>query len=370
MTGNNQPQHETYIALAIREAERGLYTARPNPRVGCVLVRDGIILGKGFHLQTGTGHAEVNAIKAAGGDVAGATAYVTLEPCSFVGRTPSCAETLIKQGIKCVVFASEDPHPGNRGKGLDKLRAAGVEVIGPVLESSAISLNPGHFKKYRHNQPYVRLKLAQSLDGRTALANGASHWITGIEARRDVQKLRARSCAVVTGVDTVIADNPSLNVRAEDLRSEYAQLAGQIRRPIVVLDSKGRMPASAKLLSDPNLIVASLSRRPDLDVQQCVITASDKGQIDLQQLLQFLVQEEDCSEILFECGATLAGSLIQSGLLDELVLYIAPKLMGSGARGLIQLDDLLDMNDAPTMSITDSRQIGDDLRITLQNKRL
>ncbi|MFT7092046.1 MAG: diaminohydroxyphosphoribosylaminopyrimidine deaminase [Candidatus Azotimanducaceae bacterium] len=242
-------------------------------------------------------------------------------------------------------------------------------MIGPILESSAISLNPGHFKKYQNNLPYVRLKLAQSLDGRTALANGASQWITGAEARRDVQKLRARSCAVVTGVDTVIADNPSLNVRAEDLSSEQATLAEQIRRPIVVLDSMGRLPASAKLVSDPNLIVASLSQRTDLDVQQCVIEPDDKGQIDLQQLLQFLVQQEDCSEILFECGATLAGSLIQSGLLDELVLYIAPKLMGSGARGLIQLDELLDMSDAPTMSITDSRQIGDDLRLTLQNKK-
>jgi len=370
MADNDEPQHETYMALAIREAERGLYTARPNPRVGCVLVRDSAILGKGFHLQTGAGHAEVNAIKAASGDIAGATAYVTLEPCSFVGRTPSCAETLIEQGIKRVVFASEDPHPGNRGKGLGKLKAAGIEVIGPVLESSAILLNPGHFKKYQNNLPYVRLKLAQSLDGRTALANGTSRWITGIEARRDVQKLRARSCAIVTGVDTVIADNPGLNVRAEDLSSEYAMLAGQIRRPIVVLDSTGRMPASAKLVSDPNLIVASLNQRADLDVQQSIIEPDDKGQIDLRQLLQFLVQEEDCSEILFECGATLAGSLIQSGLLDELVLYIAPKLMGSSARGLVQLDELLDMGDAPTFSITESRQIGDDLRLTLQNKKL
>jgi len=370
MAGSEMAQHETYMALAIREAERGLYTARPNPRVGCVLVRDGVILGKGFHLQTGTEHAEVNAISAAGGDVAGATAYVTLEPCSFVGRTPSCAETLIQQGIKRVVFAAEDPHPGNRGKGFDKLKAAGIEVIGPILASSAISLNPGHFKKYQSNLPYVRLKLAQSLDGRTALANGASQWITGTEARHDVQKLRARSCAVVTGVDTVIADNPGLNVREQDLSSEYARLASEIRRPIVVLDSKGRMPVSAKLASDPNLIIASLSERPDFDVKQCVIAASDKGQIDLLQLLQFLVQEEDCSEVLFECGATLAGSLIQSGLMDELVLYIAPKLMGSGAKGLIQLDELLDMKDVPTLFLTDSRQIGDDLRLTLQNKRL
>tara|TARA_R110002072_G_scaffold104540_2_gene229006 strand:- start:17548 stop:18648 length:1101 start_codon:yes stop_codon:yes gene_type:complete len=354
---------ETYMALAIREAERGLYTARPNPRVGCVLVRDDEIIGKGFHLQTGTAHAEVNAIKAAGGDVAGSTAYVTLEPCSFVGRTPSCADTLIEKGVQRVVFAAQDPHPGNRGKGFDKLRAAGIEVVGPILESSAIALNPGHFKKFKAGLPFVRLKLAQSLDGRTALSNGDSQWITGPEARRDVQRLRARSCAVVTGVDTVIADNPGLNVRSGDIGGEYAELASNIRRPIVVLDSKGRMPQGAKLHQNSNLIVV---QTPEHGAGQTTVAANDKGQIDLLQLLQFLVREEDCSEVLFECGATLAGSLIQSGLVDELILYIAPKLMGNSARGLVQLDDILDMGQVPRFSLKDSRQVGEDLRLTLK----
>jgi len=360
---------ETYLALAIREAERGMYTARPNPRVGCVLVRDDVVIGKGFHLQTGAAHAEVGAIKAAGGDIRGSTAYVTLEPCSFVGRTPSCADTLIEKGVRRVVFAAEDPHPGNRGKGLEKLRAAGIEVVGPLLESSAIALNAGHFKKFQTGLPFVRLKLAQSLDGRTALANGRSQWITGPEARRDVQKLRARSCAVVTGVNTVIADDPALNVRAEELESEFAELAGQIRRPIVVLDSTARMPKKARLNSDPNLILVRTEKHKENISGEEVISANDKGQIDLRQLLQFLVREEDCSEVLFECGATLAGSLIQSGLVDELVLYIAPKLMGSDAQGLIQMDEILDMNLVPTLSIKDSRRLGEDLRLTLQLNR-
>lgn len=358
--------HEKYMALAIREAEKGLYTARPNPRVGCVLVKNGQVIGKGFHLQTGTAHAEVNAIASATTDVAGSTAYVTLEPCSFVGRTPSCADLLIEKGISRVVFAAEDPHDGNRGKGFDKLRAAGIEVIGPVLEASAIELNRGHFKKYQTGLPYVTLKLAQSLDGKTALADGSSQWITGPEARLDVQRLRARHCALVTGVDTVIADDPGLNVRAKDLAGyEYAELAASIRRPIVVMDSMGRMPATAGLMQNDNLIVASTQHRENFPARQLEIGADDKGHIPLLQLLQFMVAEEDCSEVLFECGATLAGGLIQSGLLDELVLYIAPKLLGHSARGLANID-IAEMIDAPDFELVETRQVGADLRLTLR----
>jgi diaminohydroxyphosphoribosylaminopyrimidine deaminase/5-amino-6-(5-phosphoribosylamino)uracil reductase len=376
----DQLHHEQFMALAIREAEKGLYTARPNPRVGCVLVRDNQVIGKGFHLQTGTAHAEVNAIASSEVDVAGSTAYVTLEPCSFVGRTPSCADLLIEKGIARVVFASEDPHPGNRGKGLDKLRAAGIEVIGPVLEASAIQLNRGHFKKHQQQLPYVTLKLAQSLDGKTALANGLSQWITGPEARRDVQRLRARNCAVITGVDSVLADDPGMNVRADELgfepgfergmekERERAQLASEIRRPIVVLDSVGRMPKDAKLVGNSNLIVATTQIRDDFPVQQAKIGADDKGHIDLSQLLQFLVTDQDCSEVLFECGATLAGSVIQSGLLDELVLYVAPKLLGSSAKGLVQLDNLVEMANAPEFELVDSRTVGSDIRLTLRPK--
>ena len=376
VSSQNQTHHEQFMALAIREAEKGLYTARPNPRVGCVLVRDDQVIGKGFHLQTGTAHAEVNAIASAEVDVAGSTAYVTLEPCSFVGRTPSCADLLIEKGIARVVFASEDPHPGNRGKGLDKLRAAGIEVIGPVLEASAVQLNRGHFKKHQLQLPFVTLKLAQSLDGKTALANGNSHWITGPEARRDVQRLRARNCAVITGVDSVIADNPGMNVRADELGLELdgdeeksrAALAASIRRPIIVLDTAGRMPKDAKLVDNSNLVVATTRVRDDFPVQQAQIGVDDKGHIDLPQLLQFLVTDQDCSEVLFECGATLAGSVIRSGLLDELVLYVAPKLLGTSAKGLVQLDHLVEMADAPEFELIDSRTVGQDIRLTLRPK--
>lgn len=358
--------HEHYMALAIREAERGLYTTRPNPRVGCVLVKDDQIISKGFHRQTGQRHAEADAIHNATQDITGCTAYVTLEPCSFKGRTPSCAETLIEKGVTRVVYAGEDPHPGNRGKGFDKLRAAGVEIVGPVLEASAQALNPGHFKKFIHGMPFVRLKIAQSLDGRTALANGASQWITGTEARRDVQKLRARSCAVVTGVDSVIADDPQMNVREGELANEFAALAASIHRPIVVLDSHGRMPRSAKLVANESLIVASLKERGDLPVKQAVIDANEQNQIDLSQLLQWLVKHEDCSEVLFECGPRLAASLIDSQLVDELVVYIAPKILGDDGQGSVHLSGLQAMTDVPEFSLFEQRRMGNDIRLTLR----
>lgn len=353
--------HEFFMAEAFREAERGMFTARPNPRVGCVLVKDNQIISRGFHLQTGTGHAEANAIKNADCDLAGATAYVTLEPCSFFGRTPSCAHALIDQGIGRVIYAGADPHPGNRGVGLDKLRAAGIEVIGPVMEAEGIALNPGHFKKFTQGMPYVRLKLAQSLDGKTALANGESQWITGPEARRDVQRWRARSCAVVTGVDTVIADDPSLAVRALELSAEFAELATEIRRPIVVLDTHGRMPPDAKLRTNDNLIVISESSSNGASV-----ALNDAGQIDLKQMLQYLVEQEDCSEVLFECGATLAGSLLDADLVDELILYVAPKVMGADARSLVNIEPLNTMADVKHFNIEDVRKIGTDLRLILK----
>lgn len=362
------PSHEYYMAEAFKEAERGLYTARPNPRVGCVLVKNDEIISRGFHLQTGTAHAEANAIKNAQVDITGATAYVTLEPCSFAGRTPSCAHALIDNGIKRVVYAGTDPHPGNCGVGLQKLKDAGIEVIGPVMESAGLALNPGHIKKFTEGKPLVRLKLAQSLDGKTALANGQSQWITGPEARRDVQKLRARSCAVVTGIGTVLADDPGLNVREAELSVEFAELAANIRRPIVILDSQGRFPATAKLVNNPNLIVALSQERPELDVKQVVLPLDGKGHIDLGKLLQFLVAEEDCNEVLFECGATLAGGLLAANLVDEIVLYLAPKIMGAGARDLFAVTDYVQMDQVPNFTIGDVRRIGEDLRLTLVTK--
>ena len=358
--------HEFFMAQAFREAERGMFTARPNPRVGCVLVKDGEIVSRGFHLQTGTGHAEANAIKNAQTDITGATAYVTLEPCSFKGRTPSCAHALIDHGVSRVVYAATDPHPGNRGLGLDKLRAAGIEVIGPVMSQEATALNPGHFKKFNHGLPLVRLKLAASIDGKTALSNGESKWVTGPEARQDVQRWRAMSCAVITGVDTVIADDPSMSVRAAELDTEYAEIAAEIRRPIVVLDSNNRMPASAALRRNNNLIHVTGDHVSSEGPAQVSMPLNDAGRIDLLQLLQYLVEQEDCSEVLFECGATLAGSLLSTGLVDELIVYIAPKVMGSGARDLASFGPLYNMDQVMNFDTIDVRQIGHDVRLILK----
>ena len=360
--------HETLMAEALREAERGLYTAQPNPRVGCVLAKDGLVIARGFHRQTGQGHAEANALASAGNSAQGATAYVTLEPCSFVGRTPACAASLIKAGVKTVVYAMTDPHPGNRGRGLEMLVAAGIEVIGPVLEASAQRLNPGHVKRYATGLPYVRLKLAMSLDGKTALANGQSQWITGTAARQDVQRLRARSSAIVTGVDTVIADDPALTVRAADLGIEFAELAASIPRPIVVMDSNLRIPLTAKLLKLPQSRVACGSDRVATAPANLPVLGLERradGRLDTHYLLVKL-GAMDCNEVLFECGATLAGTLIQSGLLDEIVMYIAPRMMGQDARSLLNIPTIDTMDDLITLNMLDVRRVGQDLRLTIQ----
>ncbi len=360
------------MSLALREAEKGMYTTHPNPRVGCVLVRNDEILGSGFHLQTGSAHAEANALRNTGDDAKGATAYVTLEPCSFEGRTPSCSEALIDAGVTRVVYAMTDPHPKNRGAGLKKLCDSGVKVSGPVFEESARRLNPGYVKRFEVGLPFVRLKLAMSLDGKTALSNGQSQWITGRAARKDVQRLRARSSAVVTGVQTVVDDDPALTVRAEDLDAREATLASEIERKIVVLDPNLRIPASAKLLADPNLLLVTLidptgSGHPG--VEQIQLPEDGNRRIELNALLKALAQR-DCNEVLFECGATLAGSLLQQQHVDELIIYVAPKLMGDKARSLVDFTELTDMNDVPELVFTDVRNLGGDIRITAKLKKL
>jgi len=360
-----------FMSLALREAERGLYTAHPNPRVGCVLVKDNEIIGKGFHLQTGHGHAEANALQEAGGDAAGATAYVTLEPCSFKGRTPSCADALIKAGVVRVVYAMEDPHTENRGLGFTKLRNAGLQVDGPILEQSARALNPGHIRKFETKMPYVRLKMAMSLDGKTALKNGSSQWITGPEARRDVQRLRAKSSAIVTGVQTVIDDNPSLSVRQDEIDVEFPQLASEVDRQIVVLDPEKRIPLTSKLLSNPNLLLVTLNdpkNTAHLSAEQVQLAADGNRRIDLSALLRELAKR-DCNEVLFECGATLAGSLVSNQLVDEFIIYIAPKLMGHTSLSLLKMGEIVLMDEVPELDITDIRQIGSDIRISAKAQR-
>jgi len=376
-----------FMARALRLAEKGLYSTQPNPRVGCVLVRDGEEVASGYHLTDGKGHAEANALAALAENSTSAetksespiTAYVTLEPCSFQGRTPSCAHALVNAGVRRVVYAMTDPHPENRGKGLDVLREAGVKVDGPLMESSARLLNPGHIKKYEQGLPFVRLKLAMSMDGKTALKNGESQWITGPEARQDVQKLRARSSAIVTGVQTVIDDDPQLTVRASELSVEYAELSAAVSRRVVVLDSNLRIPADAAVLNNPGTIIVCIDDTFQSIPGECDeagekihfgtrvwnTRANTEGKVDLRGLLLQLAKI-GCNEVLFECGATLAGSLISERLADEVIVYMAPKLMGNEAKSLLNFASPDNMRDLVELEIKDIRQLGKDLKVTAQ----
>ena len=376
MSGN-QPSTVTqtdlhFMALAIREAERGLYTAHPNPRVGCILVKNGEIISRGYHRLTGTGHAEANALAAAKTDVRGATAYCTLEPCSYKGRTGSCAEALVSAGVTRVVCGMQDPHPKNRGKGFEILKQAGIEVVNGILEQSNRALNPGHIRKFESAMPYTRLKLAMSMDGKTALANGESKWITGPQARKDVQRLRARSSAIVTGVQTVIDDDPQMSVRSSELGVEDAKLASEIERKIVVVDSTLRTPKHAQLLANPATVIAcaegvSDARRAEYNEYALMSLPDDgKGRVNLKSLLAKLAAN-DCNEVLFECGASLSASLIEAQLVDEIIIYVAPKLLGASARSLVDLN-IDSMSQSCDLEFTDQRQVGSDIRLTLSRK--
>jgi|TARA_Y100000310_G_scaffold105217_1_gene103588 diaminohydroxyphosphoribosylaminopyrimidine deaminase/5-amino-6-(5-phosphoribosylamino)uracil reductase len=358
------------MARALQEAGRGLYSTDPNPRVGCLLVKDGAVIGSGWHKLAGDQHAEVEAISSAEADVRGATAYVTLEPCSHEGRTGACCKVLAEAGISRVVAAMVDPFPEVAGKGFEYLRTAGIEVTTSLLEDQARALNPGYVKRLEQGLPFVRCKLATSLDGRTALANGNSKWISGADARRDVQRLRARSSAIVTGIGTVLADDPSLTVRAGELDIASADLALQ-RQPLrVVLDPELQIEPAAKLLQQPGhtLLVctdAGATRQAALVDQglEIVKLTGDENGVDLTELLTHLAAR-DCNEVLFETGATLAGALIRSGMMDELVIYMAARLLGNDALPLAMLPEISCMNEAIDLQFTDVRHIGADIRLT------
>lgn len=360
-----------YMGRALVLARRGLYTTDPNPRVGCVLVRDGAVVGEGWHVRAGDGHAEVNALRQAGERARGATAYVTLEPCSHHGRTPPCADTLVNAGIARMVCAMVDPNPAVAGRGLERLRSAGVEVHSGLLEAQARALNPGFIKRMEQGRPWVRLKLAMSLDGRTAMASGESQWITGPAARADVQRLRARSSAILTGIDSVLHDDSSLTVRADELGLAPVQ-AEQIvqRQPLrVVLDSQLRLPSTAKLLPQPGrTLVVTLAqdetRAAALRAAGAeVVRRDDRERIDLAGVIEYLAQAEQCNELLVECGARLAGAFVAAWLVDELVVYMAPKLLGSAARPLLELP-LERMAQQVPLELVELRHLGTDLRLT------
>ncbi|MTI52491.1 MAG: bifunctional diaminohydroxyphosphoribosylaminopyrimidine deaminase/5-amino-6-(5-phosphoribosylamino)uracil reductase RibD [Alcanivorax sp.] len=375
-----------YMARALRLAERALYTTDPNPRVGCVLVSDGHIVGEGFHARAGQPHAERHALAAAGEKARGATAYVTLEPCSHTGRTGPCADALVDAGVARVVVAMEDPNPQVAGSGLRRLRDAGIRVDTGLQEADARALNPGFILRMRQGRPLIRIKAAASLDGRTAMASGESQWITGPEAREDVQRLRARSSAIVTGIGTVLADRPSYTVRPEQWRhGEYGD--EPLRAPLrVILDPALRTPVDSPVVTADGACLIAHADAPD-DRRRALEhagaellglprarAASDPAEpgaaaraerrgLDLHALIAELTRRE-CNEVLVECGATLAGAFVREALFDELIVYLAPTLLGADARGLLDLPfDRMDQQ--IRLQWSDLRRVGDDLRLTL-----
>jgi diaminohydroxyphosphoribosylaminopyrimidine deaminase/5-amino-6-(5-phosphoribosylamino)uracil reductase len=354
-----------YMSRALQLAERGLFTTDPNPRVGCVLVKDGAVVGEGWHVRAGEAHAEIIALAQAGEQARGATAYVTLEPCCHHGRTPPCTEALINAGVTRVVAAMVDPNPQVSGQGLAQLQAAGIAVERGVLAAQAEGLNPGFVMRMRKGRPFVRAKLAMSLDGRTAMASGESKWITGEAARADVQRLRARSSAIITGIGTVLMDDPSLTVRLE------GEGAVHTRQPLrVVLDPHLSLPPTARLLGLPGRTLVFTAANDAAPREQLVRAgaevvriASQDDALDLHAMLEMLAGEQ-VNEALLETGATLSGAMLRAGLIDELVVYMAPHLMGDGARGLFHLPGLTEMKDRVALDITDIRAVGKDWRIT------
>lgn len=358
----------SHMARALRLAKRGLYTTQPNPRVGCVLARGDTVVGEGWHVRAGEPHAEVFALRAAGERARGATAYVTLEPCGLHGRTPPCADALIAAGVVRVVIASEDAFQ-HEGGAIARMRAAGIVVESGLMRAAARELNRGFFSRVERGRPWLRVKLAMSLDGRTALSNGESKWITGKAAREDVQYWRARSSAILTGSGTVLADDPRLTLRLAALAAD-----GEENKSIaplrVVLDSELRTPRAANVLdgSAPTLVIHAAGAKATHDgfgrVELLAVETRD-GRLDLSQVLPALGRR-GINELQVEAGPTLCGALLQDGWVDELLVYVAPVLLGDKARPLLALPDMAEMTRTRRLRTIDSRQVGADLRLLLR----
>ncbi|VAW88877.1 Diaminohydroxyphosphoribosylaminopyrimidine deaminase / 5-amino-6-(5-phosphoribosylamino)uracil reductase [hydrothermal vent metagenome] len=352
------------MAQALRLAHRGINTTHPNPRVGCVLVIDEQVIAEGWHVKTGESHAEIVALQQAT-ITQGATAYVTLEPCCHQGRTGACTSALINAGIKRVVVAMRDPFPEVAGRGIEILREAGVQVDVGLMQEEAIRLNTGFVKRLTTGYPWVRSKIACSLDGRTAAGNGESKWITSDLSRQDVQQWRARSSAIMTGIGTVIADDPSLNVRHKTLSDDAFQ------QPLrVVLDSTLRMKPSARMLALPGRTLIFTTRGEPHCMQALrdagatvVVQQGEKESLDLQEVLSYLAKKESMNEILLEAGATLNGAFMEAGYIDEFLIYMAPSFMGGDARGLFNTSHIESLSDQVKLQINEVRQLGSDIRI-------
>lgn len=354
-----------HMAEALRLAERGLFTTQPNPRVGCVIAQGPSIVGRGWHERAGEPHAEVHAIRQAGAAARGGTAYVTLEPCAHHGRTPPCADALIAAGVARVIAAIEDPFPQVDGAGMDRLRAAGIHVASGLMREEAREINRGFFSRIERGRPWLRLKLASSLDGRTALADGRSWWITGEAARKDVARWRARSSALLVGAGTIRTDNPRLTAR---LAPDESTFIAPLR---VVLDTRlEALPADAHVLSSdaPTLVLHARDAHPAHSgyerVESMAVPTVD-GRLDLGAVLSLLA-ERGCNELQVESGATLSGALLDAGLVDELLLYIAPVLLGDQARPLMRMLSPSSMDSRRSLRIIDRRMLGDDVRLLLR----
>lgn len=362
---------EKYMARAFELARLGRFTTTPNPNVGCVIVRDGEIVGEGYHIKAGGPHAEVHALRMAGEKAQGATAYVTLEPCSHHGRTPPCADALIAAGVARVVASMQDPNPEVAGRGLYRLQQTGIEVSHGLMHSEAEAINLGFLKRMRTGFPYVQLKMAASLDGRTAMASGESQWITSAAARADVQRFRAQSSAILSSSATVLADDPSLNVRWDQLDSDTQRIYPQesLRQPLrIVIDSQNRVTPQHKMVNQPGdtwlaRLAADEQTWPE-STEQWVVPGRD-NRVDLVLLMMQLAKRQ-INSIWVEAGAELAGALLQAGLVDELIVYMAPKLLGENGRALCVLPGLQSLSDAPQFILSDVRQVGADLRLRLK----
>ncbi len=361
---------QAYMVLALELAEQGRYSAKPNPCVGCVIVKDGQVVGEGWHQKAGEPHAEVHALRAAGDSARGATAYVTLEPCSHHGKTPPCADALIASGISRVVIAMQDPNPFVAGRGVEKLIEAGIDVAVGLLEEQARALNKAFHHKMMTGRPHIMSKVAMSLDGKTAMASGESQWITGSAARQDVHRLRAQSDIVLTGVGTILADNPKLTAR-DGLGCLL------IKQPrIVILDSKLSTPLDAAVLSgDSNTTVLTCSddeqatlalRKLGCNVE--LLAADKNGQVDLQAVHEWL-KLQTINSVMIEAGALLNGACLQAGMVDELVVYMAPSALGSDARGAFSMPQVSTLSDRVQLNYVGMEVLGDDLKLTYDVKR-
>ncbi len=365
--------HNYWLKKAIKVAEKGIYTTTPNPRVGCILVKDGRLIGQGWHIRAGENHAEINALNNAhenNESPAGSTAYISLEPCSHTGKTLPCVDSLIKAQIKEVVIADIDPNPAVKGNGVEKLKDASINVI-HSNECSAVHINPGYFKRHRIGKPWVRLKLATSMDGRIACLNGNSKWITCTESRQNGHLLRLRSDAVITGVNTIIKDDPQLNVRLERKQLEsigFKSIPSHLQPLRIVMDSNGRTPKSARILNDNQPTLIATTQKQNMDVEQFIGGNNDQ-KVDIQKLLEHIATK-CCNEVLVEAGATLSGSFIEQNQVDEIILYIAPSFIGHLAMPLLKLPIIENIERRWQFSITDSQILGSDLKITLANQAI